>query len=104
MHAAYNNTNDPIYITCTELQITRGLPELKDEVDSTNKRWDNLNANLDERDKDLDDAIKKIGDLEEKLKPIEAAVDEVQKLIKDPVLIGADVHKGKEAKENTQVN
>lgn len=85
------------------MQITRGLPEHKDQVDATNQRWDKLNADLDERENDLDDALKHLGVIEEKLKPIEAVVEEAQKLVKDPVLIGADIEKGKEAKKNTKV-
>lgn len=104
LHAAYNETNAPIYITCIELQITRGLPEHKDEVDATNQRWNKLKSDVDERDKDLDDTSKNLSELEDKLKPIEALVDEVKNLVKDPVLVGADVEKGKEAKDHTQVS
>jgi len=103
-HKAYNDTNDPIYVTCKELEITRGVPELRDEVDTTNKRWDKLNADLDERQRDLDDANAKLDEIQEKLKPIEEIVDEVQKLVKDPITVGADVEKGKEAKAETEVS
>ena len=85
------------------MNITRGLPELKDEVDGTNKRWDDLNADLEERDKDLENALNKVGEIEEKLKPIEAVVDEVKGLVKEPVLVGANVDDGKKAKDQVQV-
>uniref|UniRef100_A0A7M5V1J7 Uncharacterized protein n=1 Tax=Clytia hemisphaerica TaxID=252671 RepID=A0A7M5V1J7_9CNID len=100
LHTDYNNTNDPIYITCKQLDITRGVPELNDEVDATNGRWDKLNADLDDRQKELDEANKKLDELDEKLKPISELVDDVQKLVKDPVTVGSDVEKGKEAKNN----
>lgn len=104
LHEDYNNTNEPIYVTCKELEITRGVPELKDEVDGTNERWDKLNASLDDREKELEDAKKKLDELDEKLKPISELVDEAQKLVKDPVTVGADVEKGKEAKEDANVS
>ena len=103
-HEAYNDTNDPIYVTCKELEITPGVAELHDEVDATNERWDKLNADLDERQKDLDEANAKLDEIQEKLKPIEEIVDEVKKLVKDPVTIGSDVEKGKEAKADTEVS
>ena len=104
LHTDYNNTNEPIYITCKQLDITRGVPELNDEVDDTNARWGKLSACLDDRQKELDDAHKKLDELDEKLKPISELVDEVQKLVKDPVTVGSDVEKGKEAKENVDVS
>ena len=73
-------------------------------MDATNARWDKLNGSLGDRQQGLDDANKKLGELDEKLKPISKLVEEAQNLVKDPVPVGADVEKGKEAKVDANVS
>ena len=90
-------------MTCAELDITKGLPELKDEINDTDERWRKLNEEAAQRERDCEEMLKKLADCSEKLKPIEEIVDKVKKLVKDPVTFGDNVEEGKQAKQHVKV-
>lgn len=104
MYENFKEVNNPVFVTCKELDITKGLPEQQDEVDAVDERWKKLNSDLDEREKNCEDVLKKLADCSDQLKPLEELVENTQNLVKSPVLFGADLEKGKEAKEKIKVD
>ena len=103
LYNGYHETNDPIFVTCKELNLTKGVPEFKDEIDETDSRWKKLNGELENRLINCNDILKRLSDCTEKMRPMESLLDEIKDLMKAPTRFGGDVGKGKDVKEKIKV-
>lgn len=99
----YHETNDPIFVTCKEINLTKGVPEFKDEIDETDSRWKKLNGELENRLTNCNDILKRLSDCSEKMRPMESLLDEIKDLMKAPTRFGDDVGKGKDVKDKIKV-
>ena len=103
MYNGYIQSNAPVFVTCKELNIKRGILEQQDEVDATNERWRKLNAELQDRENECEDILKRLADCSDKLKPVEELLDASRNLCKSPPLFGVNIEKGRKTKIRVKV-
>lgn len=53
VHKLYNKVAESLMEACKELKLTTEIPEIRKDVEITNKRWENLNEELKEKSKKL---------------------------------------------------
>ena len=53
VHKLYNKVAESLMEACKELKLTTEIPEIRKDVELTNKRWENLNEELKEKSKKL---------------------------------------------------
>ena len=99
----YRETNDPIYITCKELQINKGLPDIQEEVRVTEKRWQQLNQEVEQREWDIGNVLERVEECKKRLQPLQEVVTHVKHMLTHPRPFGDDLEEGRKEIDKVQV-
>ena len=75
---------------CTQNDVKRDVPYVKDEVQQTNERWDRLVADLDTVKKDTEQLKTLVDDLEKAREPVEECIEAVKQTLEEEAPLDLD--------------
>ena len=83
MHEELNENATSLLDECSENDIKRDVPYVKDEVQQTNERWDRLVADLDTVKKDTEQLMDLVDDLKKAREPVEECIEAVEQTLEE---------------------